>query len=99
MPRCTVTGILVAKPEKREELLEILMTQIPPTRASRAVSTTTCMSSPTIPALSCSAELAQSRGSRCPSEAPHLSSRSSAASDELPASPVEMRFFDMLSEP
>ena len=30
-PRCTIIGTVVAKPEKREELLKILATQVEPT--------------------------------------------------------------------
>ena len=32
-PGCTIIGTVVAKPEKREELLRILLAQVAPTRA------------------------------------------------------------------
>ena len=33
IPGCTIIGTVVAKPERREELLGILLAQVPPTRA------------------------------------------------------------------
>jgi quinol monooxygenase YgiN len=34
-PGCTIIGTVVAKPEKREELMRILAAQVAPTRAER----------------------------------------------------------------
>jgi quinol monooxygenase YgiN len=97
MSHCTIIGMVVAKPEKREELLAILAAQVAPTRAEPG-----CMNYDFhVDAEDSNAFMFyENWRSRADLEThlrtPHLKPLQSRL-DELLARPVEIRFYQMLS--
>jgi quinol monooxygenase YgiN len=97
MSRCTIIGIVIAKPEKREELLAILAAQVAPTRAEPACLNYDFHVDAEDPNKFMFYENWRSRADlETHLRMPHLKPLQSRL-DELLARPVEIRFYEMLS--
>jgi quinol monooxygenase YgiN len=98
MSHCTIIGMVVAKPEKREELRAILAAQVGPTRAEPGCMNYDFHVDVTDPNAFMFYENWRSRADLdAHLKMPHLEPLQSRV-DELLASPVEIRFYEMLSQ-
>lgn len=96
---CTIIGTVVAKPEKREELLSILSAQVAPTRAEPGCINYDFHCDQADPNVFVFYENFRSREAlEIHLKMPHLAPLMDRL-DELLAKPVDIRFLDMLSVP
>jgi quinol monooxygenase YgiN len=99
MAKCTVIGTLVAKAERREELLRILTSQVAPTRAEPGCIDYDFHVAADDPCVFMFYENWRSREDLdAHLKSPHLQPLISQM-DQLLARPVEIRSFEMLSQP
>lgn len=97
-PGCTIIGTVVAKPEKREELLRILSAQVAPTRAEAGCINYDFHSDTADPNVFVFYENFASREALDDHlKQPHLRPLTNRI-DNLLAKPVDIRFLDMLSD-
>ncbi len=98
-PGCTIIGTVVAKPEKREELVRILAAQVAPTRAEPGCINYDFHCDQSDPNIFIFYENFVSKEALDEHLAkPHLKPLMDRL-DELLAEPVNIRFLDMLSLP
>lgn len=99
MSKFTVIAILTAKPERREDLLRILVQQIAPTRAEPGCIDYDFHVAEDDPCVFMFYETWRSRADLdAHLKLPHLEPLLGQV-DQLLARPVEMRYFEMLSAP
>ena len=97
-PGCTIIGTVVAKPEKRDELLSILKAQVAPTRAEEGCLSYDFHCDANDPNVFVFYENFVDRAALdWHLQQPHLHPLQQKL-DELLARPVEIRFLQMLSE-
>lgn len=97
-PGCTITGTVVAKPDKRAELLAILSAQVAPTRAEAGCINYDFHCEKADPNVFVFYENFVSREALAEhSKQPYLQPLMSRAG-ELLARPIEIRFLEMLSD-